>query len=609
MLVDSWDKCNQLDHEFSGTLLAQETSQELLRLSSDELAARVLAGYSEFAERLEVFVEEQVRKANESRQGFLRSVGLPASITLFDTAQERIVEQILDQELPQLSPSIREWLNQLERYPALAGAAGELGSRWREWDESKARGALAGRLAGSNESDAAYILANWLNESNRLTQQTRELARSFEEKLAPMADHFDETLRDLVSWGEWLERRARKGSASAPPPAEFEALRRQMVELQKEQQRVMKEGQSTKQHLDHLDQVTAAIAKGLVFQQPNRCPTCDADHSARGGIEKVVSELRATVAAAREKLLQAYRVLDEKIKSIRQAMESQGQAPCPLADERQAMIKEWLGGLLPTAQTTLERQLSEPAQRGALLEALKTLNRRPPFPELVDPGESSTRIVRLLRAQIDEARSRFSDPDHWKPVHAEFAKKLAGVMMSVLPETLQRLWIELTLSLTSAPWLLPGNLALDLKNKKGERRVSVRVQDRLARYILNQAETHLLGLGWFFTKYLAHGRFRCRFIVMDDPAQQLDQTSYRDLCRLWRVLVRLHAIQGIPLRLVLFLQQEDRALDAARATRGMVDLLAWAPEQQAALRELEPFAPSSAPATPRAWFEQARPAA
>ena len=460
MLTDSRDECNQLDHEFSGTLLAQETSQEFLRLSSDQLAVRILAGYSEFAERLEVFVEEQVRKANESRQSFLRSVGLSASITLFDTAQERIAEQILDQELPQLSPPIRQWLSQLERHPALTSVAGELSARWREWGEPEARRTLAGKLASSNEPDAAYTLENWLNESNRLSRQTRELARSFEEKLAPMRDHFEESLRDLASWGEWLECRAGKAPASTPAPAELEALRHQMAELQKEQQRVMKEGQAAKQHLDHLDQGTAAIAKGLVSRQPDRCPTCNADHSARGGIEKVVSELRATTAATRERLLQEYRALDEKIKSIRQAMESRGQAPCPVADERQAMIKEWLGWLLPTPHTALEGQLSEPIQRNSFLELLKTLNSRLPLPEEVNPQESSARIARLLRTRIEEARSIFSDPDHWKPVHAEFAKRLAGVMKSQLPETLQRLWVELTLSLTSARWVMPGDLAL-----------------------------------------------------------------------------------------------------------------------------------------------------
>ena len=182
-------------------------------------------------------------------------------------------------------------------------------------------------------------------------------------------------------------------------------------------------------------------------------------------------------------------------------------------------------------------------------------------------------------------------------------------MKSQLPETMERLWIELALSLTSAPWVLAGKPVMDVTNRKGERRVSLQVQGRLARYTLNQAETHLLGLGWFFTKYLTHGRFRYQCIVMDDPAQQLDQTSYRDLCRLWRVLLRLHRIRGIPLRLVLFLQQEDRALDAARVTRGVVDLLGWAPEQEGPLRELELFAPGAASATPQAWFQQATPAA
>ena len=52
--VTSCEECNRVDHEFSGTLLAQETSQEFLRLSSDQLAVRVLAGYSELADRLAV---------------------------------------------------------------------------------------------------------------------------------------------------------------------------------------------------------------------------------------------------------------------------------------------------------------------------------------------------------------------------------------------------------------------------------------------------------------------------------------------------------------------------------------------------------------------------
>ena len=74
-------------------------------------------------------------------------------------------------------------------------------------------------------------------------------------------------------------------------------------------------------------------------------------------------------------------------------------------------------------------------------------------------------------------------------------------------------------------------------------------------------------------------------------------------------IVRLRQRSGFSEELVLFLHQEDRALDAARATRGVVDLLGWAPEQQGPLRELELFAPGAVPAGPQGWFEQTRPAA
>ena len=607
-LVSSGEECNRLEHEFSGTLLAQETSQEFLRLSADQLAVRVLAGYSELADRLEAFVEEQVRKSEDNRQAFLRSLGLPASITRFDTARERIARRILDQELLQMPPLIGSWLGQLAGHPALSPEAGPLATQWVQCASPQANDQLASDIAQSTEPDVAHVLGQWLTSRNHAVRQLRDLANSLQEKLAPMQDGFDACLRDLASWGEWLERRAAKAPVGTPPRAEFEGLQRQLAELQKQQQSVLKEGQAAKQHLDHLDQVTAAIAKGLVARQPNLCPTCHADHSARGGIEKVVSELRATAAATRERLLQQYRSLEEKIKPIRQAMQSRGEAPCPVAEERQAAFTEWLGWLLPAPETSLEPLLRDPAQRSALLEALKAISTRPPLPEEVDAGEASRRIAHLLSAQIEDARSKFADPDHWKPVHAEFTRKLAEVMKSQLPETLERLWVELTLSLTSAPWVLAGKMALDVTSKRRERRVSVQIHDRLARYILNQAETHLLGLAWFFTKYLTYGRFRYQFLVMDDPAQALDQATYRDLCRFWRVLLRLHALRKVPLRLVLFLQQEDQALYAARATGGVVNLLGWTAEQDGPLRELELFPPGTVPAILQARF-QAKPAA
>ena len=101
----------------------------------------------------------------------------------------------------------------------------------------------------------------------------------------------------------------------------------------------------------------------------------------------------------------------------------------------------------------------------------------------------------------------------------------------------------------------------------------------LARYILNLSEIHVMGLAWFFTRYLTQGRFECPLLMMDDPAQEMDQTTFRDLCRLWETLLRLHKAQKIPLNLIVMLHQESRALDAARATGGIICTLSWGTSQ------------------------------
>jgi hypothetical protein len=117
------------------------------------------------------------------------------------------------------------------------------------------------------------------------------------------------------------------------------------------------------------------------------------------------------------------------------------------------------------------------------------------------------------------------------------------------------------------------------------------VKNRLVRYILNQSEIHVLGLAWFFTRYLTHGRFLHPCLVMDDPAQEMDQTTYRELCRLLETWCRLHRVYGRPLKVVMLMNQESRALDAARATGGLTHLLGWVPEQKNTLSTLNVVTP------------------
>jgi hypothetical protein len=126
-----------------------------------------------------------------------------------------------------------------------------------------------------------------------------------------------------------------------------------------------------------------------------------------------------------------------------------------------------------------------------------------------------------------------------------------------------------------APWQYPGRIDIQLADRRKSPEAKVVVKDRVAGFILNGAEVHNLGLSWFITTYLTQGRFRGRFLVLDDPEQSMDQTTFRDFCRLLETLLRLHKRARIPLTLVLLLHQDNRAVDAARATNAVLQTLGW----------------------------------
>jgi hypothetical protein len=63
--------------------------------------------------------------------------------------------------------------------------------------------------------------------------------------------------------------------------------------------------------------------------------------------------------------------------------------------------------------------------------------------------------------------------------------------------------------------------------------------------------------------------------VPDDPTLDTDQTTFRDFCRLMDSLLRLHRVLSIPFTSLILLHQDERALDAARATDALMVRLVW----------------------------------
>lgn len=570
------DKAEEVDLAMNGTILTQDSSLEFARMPSHELGARVLRGYSELADRIDQFTESRVNQAKTLRQDFLRGLGLSASITKADTAYERIAKREIDLALPPLPHALVTWLESAERFPECPVSG--LGMQWRAWGEL-GRNDLARDFAESNNNEAQLteVARRWLDRFNQLAIRSAEVVKGIETYLEPIRTDFDNASMQIAAWGEWLERRATAPDAGLSPEAEPIANR--LRELQTLQKQVLEHGRSVSGHFEHLTKVEAFVRETWSREHSGECPTCGVDHTADGGILKVVETLRIQISSDRERLRQEFNALKVQIEQMQKQLATLGQIQCPLSSEDQSKLAEAIQWLVPK-NMNLADWIGVRSQRDALLKAISSMRQIPTAPTAVDVDGNAESLVKKVLSRFRAADATFEAPNNWKPVKEKLTQTMASIVNIHLPRTLEKLWRELALNLTAAPWLLPDSFKIDVVTRRGEQASTIRVKDRLARYILNQAEIHTLGLAWFFTRYLTRGRFFHACIVMDDPAHELDQTSYRDLCRLWETMMRLHRVYSRPFKLIVMLNQESRAVEAARATGAVLSVLGWDREQE-----------------------------
>jgi len=574
-LVDA-DKAEGVDLSMNGTVLTQDSSLEFTKMPSDELGARVLSGYSELADHIDQFTESRVNQANTLRQDFLRGLGLSAAITKADTAYERIAKREIDLALPPLPHSLVTWLESAENLPGQLVSG--LGLQWRAWGEL-GRDELAKEFAKSNNNETKLIeeTRRWLARFNQLAAGSAELIKGIEVKVEALRTEFDNAAPRIAAWGEWMERCSNEPAAASSPEAEPIAER--LRDLQTRQNLVLEHGRSAGGHFEHLTTVEAYVRETWSKDHSGECPTCGTDQTAHGGILKVVEELRNQTSSERDRLRQEFSDLKVQIEQTQKQLAELGQTQCPLSSEDQSKLTETLQWLVPK-DTNLSDWIAVGSQRDTLLNAILILRQIPSTPLGVDVDASAENAVKKLLSRFRDADETFETPNNWKPVKEKLTQTLASIVKKHLPNTLEKLWRELALNLTAAPWLLPDPFRIDVITRRGEQASTIRVKDRLARYILNQAEIHTLGLAWFFTRYFTRGRFFHACIVMDDPAHELDQTSFRDLCRLWETMMRVHRVYRKPLKLIVMLNQENRAVEAARATGAILSVLGWEREQE-----------------------------
>jgi hypothetical protein len=370
-----------------------------------------------------------------------------------------------------------------------------------------------------------------------------------------------------------------------------------------EQQRIVEQGRNAARHFDHLTQVEAYVRETWGRQHPDQCPTCGVDHAGHGGILPVIQSWREQTAAERDRLRGEYGRLKAEIDEVQKGLAGPDQRRCPIGAGEQSRIEEALQWVVP-GEADFRQWIAVKSQREELLAIIAALKHVAVIPASVDAEHEASRVTRELVWQFADARQMFEAPSNWKPVKEKLTAMLADIVNQHLPRTLGALWSELFLSLTPAPWLLPERPSIDVTSKRGEQRSALQVKGRLARYILNQSEVHILGLGWFFTRYLTRGRFSHACLIMDDPAHELDQAGFRDLCRLWETLIRLHRVYQRPFRLIITLNQEARAIEAARATRATLSLLGWTPDQNEPLRTARLIPENVRPPQPARLFQE-----
>ncbi len=366
---------------------------------------------------------------------------------------------------------------------------------------------------------------------------------------------------------------------------------------------IAERGRIVAAHIEHLDRTESFVRESWAKEDVSHCPTCGTNHAQDGGILKALAAVRAETQKQREVLRADYTVVKSQMEAVQKQLGELGQAQAPLTSHEQLTLVETLRWLAPP-EAAFEEWIENSNRREALLQQLSALRHIPTAPSAVDVESEATSIAGSILSKFEEAKETFEAPDNWKPVKDKLTEILAEIVTKHLPTTLENLWRELTLTLTTAPWLLPERPCIPVASDRKGRKPSVRVKGRLARYILNQAELHVLGLAWFFARYLTHGRFHHSALVMDDPAHELDQTSFRELCRLWETLIRLHRVYRLPLTLVVLLNQESRAVEAARATGGILSVLGWARAQDEPVQATNVIGTGFYPPHPAMLFEE-----
>jgi len=540
---------------FEGVILNQEDSIKFTDLSRGELAERVLTGYSSLADNISGWLKQEESRARDTKSEFTRKHGLNSTITLSSTAYNRLADTLLSRQLQRPSPEFIDWLRFVGRLSDDDGLrASTLVSGWINQQDTVVK-RLADTLATLQEKGASRLhitqaIQEKLSEYGVLAEQSGEFRQRLERRTISLGERLENALVQIETWGTWLESLT---NAQDKSDADNEVLQVEIDKLSTKRTELESNGRALRGRLDLLDQAKQFLTSHWSNQHPDICPVCDSNVKDRQGIDVVVSVLQKETDTTIRTLRTQYVEIQTRQKDLDAKLKAAGMSICPVAAEDLAQLKKWLTPFLPEG-AMLEDWLIDPQLRTQLKSDLSRMRILPGAPKpYADVSQESERLATEFIALTQEADSVLEDPQAIGEVKRIFEQRMEKILMDHLPATLERVWKELTLTLTTASWLLLGQPNMRLAQRGKSLSVRLGATDRHIRYIFNAAERHVLGLAWFFTYYLAKRRFDEAWMLLDDPAQEMDQPSYRELVRLWETLLRLHQRNCQPLTMIVAL--------------------------------------------------------
>lgn len=566
-----------------GTVLPQESSAEFVSMESARLATRVLGDYSPRSREVQAAVARGVQSAKEEWQNWLRSIGLSASITKPETILRKVISGGLTKFVPLTTSNTLDWLSDVSnQFNSLSELVTSVRSSWLDMDSLEAREALSNRIAKKVEasgSGSESILA-WLRERANVSRTIESTVKSANALLAPLSDDWISIKEELTSWSQWIHKQsATDDSVSAENDNDanlIELLTQRLAELQPS-------GSLLRDRRDHVQNSISGVLRTWQLQFPHTCPTCDQLHERP--IADVLTSVLERVEDEYAQVRGQYADLQEQIRALRKAQVVK--VDSPVSTQRGAMLSEMFGYPQEGPDALENRVRSDAQYVVGLISRIERMLVSTSWQVESDP-KSMDELAQRIASHVDELRRegfvKQESPAKWEALAAAINDISFKVVSNHLPNTIESVWREISLALAPARWnqVKVPDMAMNQQGKQEQLQVVIRRSDSSpavpARHILNQAEQNLLGLSWFFTRHLTHGRFVAPLLVMDDPAQDMDQVTFRRFVRFLQAFLRLHKATGTETRVFLTLHQEDRALDVARAIspNAEVTVLDWA---------------------------------